>query len=66
MLHVSPTDCDLIALRNSCLMPRFGFVEYEEKEDAAAAIDNMHNAELFGRWAAHACIIGLSLPLLMT
>lgn len=27
----------------------FGFVEYEEKEDAAAAIDNMHNAELFGR-----------------
>ncbi|GIL62092.1 hypothetical protein Vafri_16381 [Volvox africanus] len=27
----------------------FGFVEYEEKEDAAAAVDNMHNAELFGR-----------------
>lgn len=27
----------------------FGFVEYEEKEDAADAIDNMHNAELFGR-----------------
>ncbi|GAX78054.1 hypothetical protein CEUSTIGMA_g5496.t1 [Chlamydomonas eustigma] len=27
----------------------FGFVEYEEKDDAAAAIDNMHNAELFGR-----------------
>lgn len=27
----------------------FGFVEYEEKEDAATAIDNMHNAELFGR-----------------
>ncbi len=27
----------------------FGFVEYEEREDAAAAIDNMHNAELFGR-----------------
>ncbi|KAG2497432.1 hypothetical protein HYH03_004587 [Edaphochlamys debaryana] len=27
----------------------FGFVEYEDKEDAAAAIDNMHNAELFGR-----------------
>jgi len=27
----------------------FGFVEYEDKEDAAAAIENMHNAELFGR-----------------
>lgn len=27
----------------------FGFVEYEEREDAAAAIDNMHNGELFGR-----------------
>ena len=27
----------------------FGFVEFEEAEDAAAAIDNMHNSELFGR-----------------
>lgn len=27
----------------------FGFVEYEDKEDAAAAIDNMHNAELYGK-----------------
>lgn len=27
----------------------FGFVEYEEKEDAADAIDNMHNSELYGR-----------------
>lgn len=27
----------------------FGFVEFEDKEDAAAAIDNMHNSELFGR-----------------
>lgn len=27
----------------------FGFVEFEEKDDAAAAIENMHNAELFGR-----------------
>lgn len=27
----------------------FGFVEYEDKEDAAAAIDNMHNGELYGR-----------------
>ena len=27
----------------------FGFVEYEAKDDAADAIDNMHNAELFGR-----------------
>ena len=33
----------------SVSMFRFGFVEYEEKDDAAAAIDNMHNAELFGR-----------------
>ncbi len=27
----------------------FAFVQYDEKEDAADAIDNMHNAELFGR-----------------
>ena len=27
----------------------FGFVTYIEKEDAAAAMDNMHNAELYGR-----------------
>lgn len=27
----------------------FGFVEFEDKGDAADAIDNMHNAELFGR-----------------
>ncbi|UJR13569.1 hypothetical protein I4U23_000582 [Adineta vaga] len=27
----------------------FGFVEYETAEDAAAAIDNMNDAELFGR-----------------
>ena len=27
----------------------FGFVEYEEREDAADAIDNMHNSELYGR-----------------
>jgi peptidyl-prolyl isomerase E (cyclophilin E) len=27
----------------------FGFVEYEDKEDAAAATDNMNNAELNGR-----------------
>eukprot|EP00803_Ostreobium_quekettii_P005984 evm.model.scf_345.7 EVM.evm.TU.scf_345.7 scf_345:70572-72288(+) len=27
----------------------FGFVEFEEKEDAAAAIDNMHNSELYGK-----------------
>ena len=29
----------------------FGFVEFEEREDAADAIDNMHNGELFGRCA---------------
>merc|ERR1712087_271708 len=27
----------------------FGFVEYQEREDAAAAMDNMNEAELFGR-----------------
>lgn len=27
----------------------FGFLEFEEKDDAAAAIDNMHNAEIYGR-----------------
>jgi peptidyl-prolyl isomerase E (cyclophilin E) len=27
----------------------FGFVQFEEREDAADAVDNMHNAELFGR-----------------
>lgn len=27
----------------------FGFIEYEAKDDAADAIDNMHNAELYGR-----------------
>ena len=27
----------------------FGFVEYLDRDDAATAIDNMHNAELFNR-----------------
>jgi peptidyl-prolyl isomerase E (cyclophilin E) len=27
----------------------FSFVTYLDKEDAAAAMDNMHNAELYGR-----------------
>ncbi|CAI5474761.1 unnamed protein product [Closterium sp. Yama58-4] len=27
----------------------FGFLTYMEKEDAAAAMDNMHNGELYGR-----------------
>uniref|UniRef100_A0A7R9TS74 RRM domain-containing protein n=1 Tax=Prasinoderma coloniale TaxID=156133 RepID=A0A7R9TS74_9VIRI len=27
----------------------FGFVEFAEEDDAAAAVDNMDNAELFGR-----------------
>ena len=27
----------------------FAFVQFEEKEDAKEAIDNMNNAELFGR-----------------
>eukprot|EP00897_Mesotaenium_endlicherianum_P001264 jgi/Mesen1/1165/ME000124S00200 len=27
----------------------FGFVTYLEKDDAAAAMDNMHNGELYGR-----------------
>lgn len=30
----------------------FGFVEFEDREDAADAIDNMHNGELFGRCAS--------------
>lgn len=29
----------------------FGFVEYEERDDAADAIDNMNNADLYGRRA---------------
>ena len=29
----------------------FGFVEFEDRDDAADAIDNMHNGELFGRCA---------------
>jgi peptidyl-prolyl isomerase E (cyclophilin E) len=32
----------------------FGFVQYEDREDAADAIDNMHNGELFGRLARSA------------
>jgi peptidyl-prolyl isomerase E (cyclophilin E) len=27
----------------------FGFVEFAERDDALAALDNMHGAELFGR-----------------
>merc|ERR1719183_2558165 len=27
----------------------FGFIEFEETEDAKAAIDNMHNSELMGK-----------------
>ena len=27
----------------------FGFVDFEEREDAAAALDNMNNSELYGR-----------------
>ena len=27
----------------------FGFVTYQDKEDAADAMDNMHNCEIFGR-----------------
>lgn len=27
----------------------FGFVEYEEEEDCAAALENMHGSELFGK-----------------
>jgi len=38
----------------------FGFVTFLEKSDAAAAMDNMHNAELYGR-VRHmiACILML-------
>ena len=27
----------------------FAFLQYDQKDDAAEAIDNMHNSELFGR-----------------
>ena len=27
----------------------FAFVQFDDKDDAADAMDNMHNAELFGR-----------------
>lgn len=27
----------------------FGFVDFEDEEDAAAAVENMHGAELFGK-----------------
>lgn len=27
----------------------FGFVEFESRDDASAAVDNMHNGELYGR-----------------
>ena len=27
----------------------FGFVEYDSRDDALAALDNMHGAELYGR-----------------
>lgn len=39
----------------------FGFVQYEEREDAADAIDNMHNAELQGRCVSQAPAWPLSL-----
>jgi RNA recognition motif-containing protein len=33
----------------SPLNSRFGFVEFDDPDDAAAAKDNMHESELFGR-----------------
>ena len=27
----------------------FGFIEFEEKDEAAYAIDNMHQSELYGK-----------------
>ena len=38
-----------IPLDNGAKHKGFAFVQYDDKEDAAEAIDNMHNAELFGR-----------------
>ena len=32
----------------------FAFVEFEQAEDAAAAVDNMHESELFGRTVSDA------------
>ncbi len=37
----------------------FGFVEYEEKEDAADAIDNMNNAELYSKVCAECARVHL-------
>lgn len=49
--------CLFLALFDAlCLPPAsaekhrgFAFVQFEDKDDAAEAIDNMNNAELFGR-----------------
>ncbi len=40
-----------VFLQNFCTDKHkgFGFVEYELEDDCAAALDNMHGAELFGR-----------------
>jgi len=43
------TDVNLPMDASSGKHKGFAFVQYDDKEDAAEAIDNMHNAELFGR-----------------
>lgn len=43
------TDVNLVLDKSSQKHKGFAFVQYDEKEDANEALDNMHNAELFGR-----------------
>ena len=43
------TDVNLPMDSSSTKHKGFAFVQYDDKDDAAEAIDNMHNAELFGR-----------------
>lgn len=51
MDFLSPPElsCGSSLLQSSQKHRGFGFVTFVEKEDAAAAMDNMHCAELFGR-----------------
>jgi len=50
LLHFQALSCPLT---NFIILPDktrgFGFVEYDLEEDAAAALDNMDGAELYGR-----------------
>lgn len=43
------TDVNLPMDASSRKHKGFAFVQFDDKDDAAEAIDNMHNSELFGR-----------------